>query len=89
MMAVTQTRMEVLGNNPVFITSGRIGLLSYFGLLFSKWFNLVDVNLALTVVVGFLSMIFLAMQIYFTYLKTRREKNEIKKLKEDDGRDNS
>jgi len=80
MMTATHNKMiDVISTNPVFVNGGRVGLLSYFAMIFGKWLNIVDVNVALTIVVGVLSAIFLVMQIYFVYLKTKREKREQKR----------
>ena len=75
---ITHNKMELLSHNPLFVNGGRIGLLTYFGMLLSDWLNIVTANQIVALVVGLLSVIFISMQIYFVYLKTKREKKQQK-----------
>ena len=76
---ITHNKMEFLSHNPLFVNGGRIGVLTYFGILLSDWLNIVTANQIVALIVGLLSVIFISMQIYFVYLRTKRER-ELRKL---------
>lgn len=75
---ITHNKMEVLSNSPLFINGGRIGVLTYFGMILGKWLDIVNINKVVGLVAGLLTIVFLVMQIYFVYLKTKNEKIDIK-----------
>ncbi len=78
---IIQKKMELLSNNHLFNNGGRIGLITYFGIVLGDWFNIVNANQILALVVGVLSVIFVSMQIYFVYLRTTKVKKELKELR--------
>jgi len=78
---ITHKKMELLSHNPLFVNGGRIGVLAYFGIVLGDWLNIVSANQVIALIVGLLSIAFISMQIYFVYLKTKKEKDEIKRLR--------
>ena len=77
---ITQKKMELLSNSHLFNNGGRIGLIAYFSIVLGDWLNIVNANQVLALVVGLLSVIFVSMQIYFVYLRTKKVKKELRKL---------
>ena len=78
---ITHKKMDLLSNNPLFVNGGRIGVLAYFGMIIGNWLDIISANQIVALVVGLLSIIFISMQIYFLYLRTKKVKKELKKLR--------
>ena len=78
---ITHKKMELLIHNPLFTNGGRIGVLAYFSIILGDLLNIVSANQIVALVVGLLSILFISMQIYFVYLKTKREKKQQKELR--------
>ena len=74
MMATTKTIMDTLGNNSLFNTIGLTNVFSSLGLWIASKMDVFTLNDGFTLMIGGLSVIYISMQIYLTYLKTKKEK---------------
>jgi hypothetical protein len=71
--------MDTLGSNPLFNVTGMISVSSSFGLWLTRQLDIATIDTAFTVLLGAMSFTYLAMQIYLTYLRTKKEKGRKKK----------
>lgn len=74
MMAVQGNIMDTLGSNPVINVGGVASVFTTMGLWFSDKLGIITPNDIFTVVIGFMSFTYLGMQIYLTYIRTKKEK---------------
>lgn len=74
MMTNIQNIMDTLGTNSLFNALGLTNVFSFLGLWIAAKLNVFTLNDGLTLIIGGLSIIYIAMQIYLTYLRTKKEK---------------
>lgn len=72
MATIDNTWMNELSGSSAFNTGGVATILSFFGL------NLADVNLYITFGVGIVSLLWIIMRVYLTYIQTKEAKRKIK-----------
>jgi len=75
--------MDVLNSSPVFNTGGWLTVSGSVGLGIGKWFDVINLDIWVGIIVGIFSTTYLIMRIYKTYLETKEYKRKLRKRKDD------
>ena len=75
-MTNTYTIMDTVGNNTTFNAIGLTNVFSSLGLWLASKMNIFTINDGFTLMIGGLSVVYIMMQIYLTYLRAKNEKNK-------------
>lgn len=73
-MATIENTMDAIGQNSLFNAIGLTNVFSSLGLWLASKMNIFTLNDGFTLMIGGLSIIYISMQIYLTYLKMKNEK---------------
>jgi len=78
--------MESLGSSPLFNIGGMATLASFFGINVANVTQWANINLGISIGIGVISLIYLTLKVYLTWLQLKKIK-KIEKVKQERSKD--